>query len=89
MFDTASFVFTPRYCGFDPPHSKEDDAVTEPLGDLHAEGRVGCGIDEHDAVGALKRFEQREASGASIQALDASGQRSAQIFVGLRWALAL
>ena len=34
----ASFVFTPRYCGFDPPHSKEDRAVTERTGDLNAFG---------------------------------------------------
>ena len=34
----ASFVFTPRYCGFDPPHSKEDRAVTHRTGDLNAEG---------------------------------------------------
>ncbi len=34
----ASFVFTPRYCGFDPPHSKEDRAVTHRIGDLNAEG---------------------------------------------------
>jgi hypothetical protein len=34
----ASFVFTPRYCGFDPPHSKEDRAVTARTGDLNAEG---------------------------------------------------
>src|ERR1035437_1449698 len=34
----ASFVFTPRYCGFDPPHSKEDRAVTGRTDDLKAEG---------------------------------------------------
>jgi hypothetical protein len=34
----ASFVFTPRFCGFDPPHSKEDRAVTRRTGDLSAEG---------------------------------------------------
>jgi hypothetical protein len=34
----ASFVFTPRYCGFDPPHSKEDRAVTARTGDLNSEG---------------------------------------------------
>ena len=34
----ASFVFTPRYCGFDPPHSNEDRAVTNRTDDLHAEG---------------------------------------------------
>ncbi len=34
----ASFVFTPRYCGFDPPHSREDRAVTANTGDLNPEG---------------------------------------------------
>jgi hypothetical protein len=34
----ASFVFTPRFCGFDPPHSKEDLAVTQRTADLSAEG---------------------------------------------------
>lgn len=34
----ASFVFTPRYCGFDPPHSKEDRAVTRRANDLKAAG---------------------------------------------------
>jgi len=34
----ASFVFTPRYCGFDPPHSREDRDVTRRTADLNAEG---------------------------------------------------
>jgi hypothetical protein len=34
----ASFVFTPRYCGFDPPHSKEVRAVTAHTADLNVEG---------------------------------------------------
>ena len=34
----ASFVFTPGFCGFDPPHSKEDLAVTRRTDDLSAEG---------------------------------------------------
>ncbi len=34
----ASFVFTPRYSGFDPPHSKEDRAVTDRTDDLNSEG---------------------------------------------------
>src|ERR1017187_9634485 len=34
----ASSVFTPGFCGFDPPHSKEDLAVTRRTDDLSAEG---------------------------------------------------
>ena len=30
----ASFIFTPRYCGFDPPHSREDLVVTARKNDL-------------------------------------------------------
>src|SRR5205085_2914552 len=34
----TSFVFTPLYCGFDPPHSREDRAQTASQPDLNAEG---------------------------------------------------
>ena len=34
----ASFIFTPRYCGFDPPHSREDLVVTARTADLSREG---------------------------------------------------
>jgi len=34
----ASFVFTPRYCGFDPSHSREDAAAAQDDPGLHVEG---------------------------------------------------
>jgi hypothetical protein len=34
----ASFVFTPRFCGFDPSHSREDIAATEADSRLHVDG---------------------------------------------------
>jgi hypothetical protein len=36
-----SFIFTPRYCGFDPPRSKEDLEATRRTEDLHTEGYRG------------------------------------------------
>ncbi|MEO8593603.1 MAG: hypothetical protein ABI759_09790 [Candidatus Solibacter sp.] len=34
----TSFVFTPRYCGFDPPYSREDQAAASSSSDLKTEG---------------------------------------------------
>ena len=34
----ASFIFTPRYCGFDPPRSQEDRNVTARKNDLNPDG---------------------------------------------------